>query len=218
MPRFYRFDPLKDTHPELEAEILQMVQENEVKATTVLNWHLGDIATVGNAALTGFGSTRRILIADTLLEQYTTEEIKWILMHEIAHFKHRDLWRQLLVGVFTTTLMFFLTDLSFSSMASFLGYSLSISSVGALPVLGVCFWVINTVLINVPSLWYSRKRETAADTRASSYIGDPAVTKSLFIKMADQNLADIDPPLWEKYLFMSHPPIKERIVRAAYRG
>ncbi len=214
MPRFYRFDPLKETHPELEAEILQMVEENQVKATKVLNWHLGDIASVGNAALIGFGSTRRILIADTMLEKYTTEEIKWILMHEIGHFKNRDLWRQILIGIFTTIFMFFLTHLSFSSLAKLLDYPLIISSVGTLPVLGICFWVINEMLMNIPSLWYSRKRETAADALASSYIKQPAVTKSLFIKMADQNLADIDPPSWEKLLFRSHPTIKERIINA----
>jgi Zn-dependent protease with chaperone function len=146
-----------------------------------------------------------------MLEQYTPEEIKWVLLHEIAHFKHRDLWRNIVISIFTTISMFFLTHYLFSPLAEFLGYPTTISSIGSLPVLGFIFFVISSVLFNVPSLAYSRKRETAADSFASTYINKPAVTTSLFIKMADQNLSDIDPPWWEKYFFMSHPPIKERM-------
>jgi Zn-dependent protease with chaperone function len=70
------------------------------------------------------------------------------------------------------------------------------------------------VIINIPSLWYSRRAEKSTDAFATWIIPDFSAVKSLFIKMADQNLADINPPWWEKLLFMSHPPIKERIQNA----
>ncbi len=211
LPRFYKFTALHDSHPELATEVLQMVETLEVKTTKVLNWHLGEVATVGNAGLMGFGSTRRIVIADTMLERYTPEEIKWVLLHEIAHFKHRDLWRQIFLSILTTIGLFFLTHNLFSPIAELFGYPLDISSIGTLPVLGFIFFIINSILFNVPSLAYSRKREAAADAFASAYMNDPSITTSLFIKMADQNLADIDPPWWEKYFFLSHPPIIERM-------
>ncbi|MCK5347279.1 MAG: M48 family metallopeptidase [Candidatus Heimdallarchaeota archaeon] len=212
LPRFYKFSSLDETHPELAAEVLQMVETLGVKTTKVLNWHLGEITTVGNAGLIGFGSTRRIVIADTMLEKYTPEEIKWVLLHEIGHFKHHDMWRQILISICTTIFMFFLTHILFTPIADFLGYPGDITSIGSLPVLGIIFFMISSVLFNVPSLAYSRKREAAADSYASSHINKPVIATSLFIKMADQNLADIDPPWWEKYLFMSHPPIKERMA------
>ncbi|MHA1975261.1 MAG: M48 family metallopeptidase [Candidatus Hodarchaeales archaeon] len=212
LPRFYKFSPLDTTHPELAAEVIQMVTTLGVKTTKVLNWHIGEIATVGNAGLMGFGTTRRIVIADTMLEKYTPEEIKWVLLHEIAHFKHRDLWRQLMIGILTTVLMFFLTHNFFPPIADFLGYQGNITTIGSLPVLGLIFVVINSILFNVPSLAYSRKREAEADLFASSYINNSTIATSLFMKMADQNLADIDPPWWERYFFMSHPPIRERIA------
>ncbi|MHA2033666.1 MAG: M48 family metalloprotease, partial [Candidatus Kariarchaeaceae archaeon] len=211
LPRFYKFSSLDETHPELASEVIQMVENLGIKTTKVLNWHLGEIATVGNAGLMGFGSTRRIVIADTMLEKYTSDEIKWVLLHEIGHFKHHDLWRQILISIFTTILMFAFTHVFFTPLADFLEYPVDITSIGSLPVLGFIFFLISSVLFNVPSLAYSRKRETAADSFASSYMKKPAITTSLFIKMADQNLADIDPPWWEKYFFMSHPPIKERM-------
>ncbi len=212
LPRFYKFSALDTTHPELAAEVIQMAKTLGVKTTKVLNWHLGEIATVGNAGLMGFGSTRRIVIADTMLEKYIPEEIKWVLLHEIAHFKHRDLWRQMIISIFTTVFMFFLTHFLFTPIADFLGYPGNITTIGSLPVLGFIFLVINSILFNVPSLAYSRNREAEADSFASSYINNSTIVTSLFMKMADQNLSDIDPPRWEKYFFMSHPPIKERIA------
>jgi STE24 endopeptidase len=211
LPRFYKFSPLNETHPELAEGLLHLADQEGVKTTKVLNWKLGEIATVGNAALMGFGATRRIIIADTMLEKYTEEEIKWVVLHEIAHFKHRDLWRQILIGTVSTFLMLFLTHLSFQPLAEILGYSIDISRVSGIAVLGISFWIINQFLLTIPSLWYSRRREKAADQFASSHIKESFVSNSLMMKMADQNLADINPPWWEKLFFMSHPPIKERL-------
>ncbi len=214
LPRFYKFSPLNETHAELASKILELADQTGVKTTKVLNWKLGEIATVGNAALVGFGATRRIIIADTMLEKYTEDEIRWVVLHEIGHFKHHDLWRQLLIGTVSTFLMLFLTQLSYQPLAELLGYNSDIRMVSGIPVLGIIFWIINQVLLTIPSLWYSRKREKAADVFASSHIKESAVINSLMMKMADQNLADINPPWWEKLLFMSHPPIVERMKKS----
>jgi Zn-dependent protease with chaperone function len=109
------------------------------------------------------------------------------------------------------------TYLTFPFFANLFGYSSIIGDVSGIPVIGLCFWLISFG-IDMPSLWYSRKQEVATDDFASSIIPDPAVAKSLFIKMADQNLSDIDPPWWERLFFMSHPSITERIERAEKRS
>ncbi|MHA2225287.1 MAG: M48 family metallopeptidase [Candidatus Hodarchaeales archaeon] len=214
LPRFYKFNPLEETHPNLAVELVQMTDKLEIKTTNAYNWQLGEVSTGGNAGFLGIGNTRRIIIADTMLGQYTTDEIKWILAHEIGHFKHHDLWKQLIIGSFSTLLTFFLTKQIFVPLATFFGYSTVVGDISGIPVLGLSFWIINTVLINVPSLWYSRRMERMTDKFASTIIPNPTSVKSLFIKMADQNLADIDPPWWEKLFFMSHPPIRERIESA----
>jgi len=214
LPRFYKFSPLKETHAELANNLVQLADQVGVKTTKVLNWKLGEIATIGNAALVGFGATRRIIIADTMLEKYTEDEIKWVVLHEIGHFKHHDLWRQILIGTVSTFLLLFLTQLSYLQVAEVLGYPSDISMVSGIPVLGIIFWIINQFLLTIPSLWHSRRREKAADLFASSYIKESEITNSLMMKMADQNLADINPPWWEKLLFMSHPPIVERMKKS----
>ncbi|MFX0170550.1 MAG: M48 family metalloprotease [Candidatus Hodarchaeota archaeon] len=218
LPRFYKFDPLEDEYPDLAEDLIKMSHDTGVKVTNAFVWRLGEIATVSNAALLGLGNTRRIIVADTMLENYRTEEIKWVLAHELGHHKHHDLWKGIILGTITIFIIFFLTHFMFLPLANFLGYPTDIADIGSFPVLGLSFWFISEVLINVPSLWYSRRVEQRTDAFASSLIPDIPIVKSLFIKMADQNLSDIDPPWWEKYFFMSHPPISERIRYAEERG
>ncbi|MFX0014987.1 MAG: M48 family metallopeptidase [Promethearchaeota archaeon] len=212
LPRFYQFDPLEDFNPDLAAELSDMTQKIGIKTTDAFIWRVGEVATISNAALLGLGNTRRIIIADTMLGKYTNNEIKWILAHEIGHFKHHDFWKRIILASITTFLIFLLTHLTFSPVADFFGYSLVIGDVSGIPALGLCFWFFSFI-IEIPSLYYSRRQETATDDFASSIIPDPITTKSLFIKMADQNLSDIDPPWWEKVFFMSHPSIIDRIKR-----
>lgn len=210
LPLFFKFTPLEETNPELATELVKMTNEVGLKNTKAYNWKLGETSTTGNAGLLGIGSTRRIIIADTMVNQYTTEEIKWILAHEIGHYKRHDLWKGFIIGGLTTFITFFLTHHFFSLASELFGYSQTISDIGSFPILGLCFWIFSFAF-NAPSLWFSRKQERKTDEFAMTVVPDKEVVKSLFIKMADQNLADIDPPWWEKLFFQSHPSIKERI-------
>ncbi|MFX0093626.1 MAG: M48 family metalloprotease, partial [Candidatus Hodarchaeota archaeon] len=91
LPLFYKFEPLKNNYPQLTAELTTMMEEERVKITNSFVWKLGEVATTGNAAILGMGKARRIIIADTILEQYTPAEIKLTLAHELGHLKHHDL-------------------------------------------------------------------------------------------------------------------------------
>jgi len=212
LPLFFKFKPLEDSHPELAKELGEMTEQIGIKTTRAFIWQIGEMASTSNAALLGLGNTRRIIIADTMLGVYTPDEIKWILAHEIGHFKHKDFWKRMILGTISTFFIFLFTHVTFSPLADLFGYSSIIGDVSGIPVIGLCFWLISFG-IDIPSLWYSRKQERATDDFASTIIRDPSVAKSLFIKMADQNLSDIDPPWWERLFFMSHPSIKERIQR-----
>ncbi|MFW9853417.1 MAG: M48 family metalloprotease [Candidatus Thorarchaeota archaeon] len=214
LPRFYKFKPLGDDYPTLAEELIDMVTQEGVKTTDAYTWNLGATSTTGNAALLGLGNTRRIIIADTMLKQYTPQEIKWILLHELAHFKNKDLWKGILIGSFTTLLLFFLTAQIFPSLALLFGYSTDIDNIGNIPILGLSFSFISLLLFNIPRSWYSRRREQAADNFATNLFPDFRTIRSLFIKLADQNLTDINPPWWETLLFASHPPVQKRIQEA----
>ncbi|MHA1226055.1 MAG: M48 family metalloprotease, partial [Candidatus Hodarchaeales archaeon] len=207
LPRFYKLEPLMETNPDIAKRLLNLIHESGIKVENIYDLKLGETSTVGNAALVGFGKTRRVLVSDTILDKYTLDEIEWIVGHEIGHQIHRDMWKRVVSGVISTIVMFYLTNLMFGSLASFFGYPNDISNVATLPVIGLSFWIVSEALINVPSLWLARRAEKAADLFACAVMKnkDEKIVRSLFIKMADQNLADINPPWWEKIFFMQHP-------------
>ena len=63
----------------------------------VYRWKLSEKSKKANAALTGLGSTRRIILADTLLDNYTPDEIEAVLAHELGHHVHRHILKSILV-------------------------------------------------------------------------------------------------------------------------
>ncbi|MHA1972441.1 MAG: M48 family metalloprotease [Candidatus Hodarchaeales archaeon] len=214
LPRFYKLQPLSETHPDTAQRLIDLLHESGIQVENIYNLRLSDTSTMGNAALVGFGKTRRVLVSDTILDKYTLDEIEWIVGHEIGHQIHKDMWKRVLSGIISAAIMFYLTNLMFGGLTSFFGYPTEISNVATLPVLGLSFWIASEALINVPSLWLSRRAEKAADLFACSVMRskDYKIVKSLFIKMADQNLSDLNPPRYEKFFFMEHPPITERMA------
>ncbi|HEY7497881.1 MAG TPA: M48 family metalloprotease, partial [Vicinamibacterales bacterium] len=90
LPMFYRFKPL-DRAP-LLARIDALSRRAGVPVLGVYEWSLGDKSRRANAALVGAGANRRILLSDTLLADYSDDEIEVILAHELAHHVYRDIW------------------------------------------------------------------------------------------------------------------------------
>ena len=95
LPLFYKFKPLD--RPELTARLVDLSARAGIPVLGVYEWGLGAKTRRANAALTGSGRTRRILLSDTLLSEYTDEEIEVILAHEMAHHVHHDIRNALVV-------------------------------------------------------------------------------------------------------------------------
>ena len=74
-----------------------------------------------NAALAGLGHTRRILVSDTMLEQYSDDEIEVVLAHELGHHVHHDIWRAIALESLVVVLGFFAADRALSAFGPVLG-------------------------------------------------------------------------------------------------
>ena len=90
LPVFFRFTPLDA--PALRERLERLAERAGARVMGVFRWELGSKTSKANAALAGSGRTRRILIADTMLDQYSDDEIEVVLAHELAHHVHRDIW------------------------------------------------------------------------------------------------------------------------------
>ena len=91
LPIFYKFRPLD--RPPLVERLMALAARARTDVVGVFEWVLSGHTRKANAALAGLGQTRRILLSDTLLAEYSDDEIEVVLAHELAHHVHRDLWR-----------------------------------------------------------------------------------------------------------------------------
>jgi STE24 endopeptidase len=165
-----------------------------------------------NAALTGIGNTRRIVLGDTLINEFTADEIETVLAHELGHHVHRDIPLFIAFGTLSTTLSLYLASLALTWAIGFFGFT-STSDIAALPALGLIlglYGLITMPLDNAISRW----REGMADDYALQSTNKHEAFASAFTRLANQNLGEIDPEKWVVFLFYSHPPLGERIAKA----
>jgi STE24 endopeptidase len=165
-----------------------------------------------NAALAGMGKTRRILLSDTLLSDYSEDEIEVILAHELAHHVHRDLWRGIAVQAVSLVAGFFVIDLVLRSFAPALNLR-GLSDPAGLPILLLCGGVWSLLVMPVANA-LSRAQERAADRYALRTTRNVDAFVTAMKRLSQQNLAEEYPSRIVRWLFYSHPPIRERIDAA----
>src|SRR5205823_13015343 len=103
-PIFYKFEPLQNE--ELKARLVRLSERAGTRVRGVYQWKLSEKSRKANAALTGLGNTRRIILADTLLDSYSPDEIEAVLAHELAHHVHRHIFKSIMVQAGITLLGF----------------------------------------------------------------------------------------------------------------
>ena len=210
LPLFYRFTPM--SRESLRNRLVLLSQKAGVPVLGVYEWALGEKSRRANAALVGSGSTRRILLSDTLLAEYSEDEIEVILAHEIAHHVHHDIRNAfmteaalLIVALYAAATILALSWPRFglSGVADIAGLPVLVLVAGALTTLAAP--VINAV---------SRRNERRADRFAITITRQPAAFISAMKRLGTQNLAEEHPSRLVLWLFHSHPPIEQRIEAA----
>jgi STE24 endopeptidase len=207
-PIFYRFEPL-------ENEDLRLVQLGERAGTRVrgvYRWKLSEKSKKANAALTGLGSTRRIILADTLLDNYAPEEIEAVLAHELGHHVHRHILKSIFVQAGITLAGFWIANFVLHYAVDRHMFE-ELSDFANLPLLAITVSVLSLFLM--PALnAYSRYNERQADRYAFESIASVVPFISSMNKLAQQNLAERTPSRWIEVLFHSHPAISRRVAAA----
>ncbi len=210
MPLFNRFTALEDG--DLRRRLMAMAAAAGSPVRGVYVMDMSRRTNAANAMFTGIGPTRRIILGDTLLTQYTPDEIETVLAHELAHQVHGDLWRGIALEAALILGGLWLAGLALAAGVSALGLR-GIADPAALPVLLAVLGVFGLGLLPVTN-GYSRALERAADEYALRTTHKPRAFQTMMAKLADQNLSEANPPAWVRFLFYSHPPAAERIAAA----
>ncbi|MBC8507377.1 MAG: M48 family metallopeptidase [Anaerolineales bacterium] len=211
-PIFYKFIPLEDEHADLVERLLTLAERANTKVNGVYKFDMSRRTKAANAALTGIGNSRRIILGDTLIDEFTSDEIETILAHELAHHVNKDIPLGIMISSVTTLVGLYLASLGLNWGVNFFGFE-SAADIAALPLFGLVLGAFSFVTMPLGNAW-SRSRERMADTYALETTKQSSAFISAFTRLANQNLSDVDPEPWVEWLLHSHPAISKRIAMA----
>lgn len=210
-PIFYKFEPLQDE--ELKLRLVRLGERAGTRVRGVYKWHLSEKSKKANAALTGLGSTRRIILADTLLDNYSADEIEAVLAHELGHHVHKHIAKSIAIQAGVTFVGFWAANWGLHYAVDHSHMFVTISDFANLPLLVLIFAVLSFLLM--PALnAFSRLNERQADRYAFENIATVTPFISSMNKLAEQNLSERTPSRWVEWWFHSHPAVSRRIAAA----
>ena len=210
VPLFYRLTPLAEG--DLRSRLLRLAERARVPAVGVWIADQSRRSRTANAAVTGLGRTRRILVFDTLLDRFEPEEVEAVLAHELGHHVAGDVWRGLAVHGAVTLAAFWVADRVLNAAAGALGLSGPWDLAG-LPLLGLVTMAVSLIALPVVNGW-SRRAETRADDFALRLTGTSGPFIGAMERLAGLNLSERDPSFLKELLLHSHPSVDRRIARA----
>ena len=210
IPLFFKYKKLDDKV--LLQRIINLASKMQIKLMEVMEIDFSKKTLKANAAFTGMGKTKRVLLADTLKDKYTHDEIEVILAHEFAHYRLRHMLKLIALNSLVTLGLFYLI---FKTSIYALGiFRLdSLVQLGSLPLVFLYF-ILFGIMAQPLEAYLSRKFEKDADLLALKVTGAKEAFISLMEKLAAQNLADRNPHPIIKFFFFTHPSIDERIKTA----
>ncbi|MBL7158218.1 MAG: M48 family metallopeptidase [Candidatus Omnitrophica bacterium] len=206
IPLFFKYSPVEEG---LKKDIIELSKKCDIKLLNVYKINFSSKTKKLNAALTGLGKSRRVILADNLIREFSNDEIKGVLAHEFAHHKYMHIWKLLLFGFLATGISFYFLFLASPNIARVLNAN-AIYDIRLLPAYLFVLFLISLVIMPIQN-WFSRILEREADAFALKITADKDTFISLMQKLGDYNLADPNPPKLVKIIFYSHPPISERI-------
>lgn len=212
MPLFNKFVPLGDEHADLAQRLIRLAERANTKVRGVYRFDMSRRTRAANAALTGIGGTRRIILGDTLLDSFTPDEIETVLAHELGHHVHRDIPIGIVVESIVTLIGLGAAAIIMQWGAAALGFG-GPSDIATLPLFALAMGAFGLITMPLGNT-YSRWRERRADEYALQATGNGAAYASALTRLANQNLSDADPEAWVEFLLYSHPALSKRIAMA----
>jgi len=211
-PIFFDFTPLGEEYQDLKERLIALAEQAGTEVQGVYKFDMSRRTKEANAALTGLGSTRRILLGDTLLDEFDEEEIETVLAHELGHHVNHDIPLGIVIQSALTLGGLYLASLLLEWGIGFFNFHRP-SDIAALPLFGLAMGLYGLITMPLGNA-YSRWRERLADKYALRATGKGKAYASALTRLANQNLAEADPEPWVEILLYSHPALQKRINRA----
>ena len=210
MALFNKFSPLDEG--ELKEKITSMMNQAGLKSDGIFVMDASKRDSRLNAFFGGLGKSKRVVLFDTLLEKLSTKELLAVLGHELGHFSHGDIWKNIgLMGV-----LLFIAFYLFGHLPDTL-----FAQMGVVPEAGVQIAMLMLLLplasfVFTPFMSYvSRHNEYAADEYGSQMGGKENLVSAL-MKLVTENKAFPKSHPLVIFFYYTHPPVLERLKELGF--
>src|SRR3954452_4079053 len=208
-PLFNKFTALPDSP--LRSDVLALAHKDGIDVGQVYRVDASRRTTGANAYVNGIGHTKRVVLYDNLLREFSPDQVRSVVAHELGHVKHRDVPRGLLwLAIVAPAGMLVVQRLTERLAPRDSGAGTRAAGPAVLPAAVLSIAVVSFVL-NIPGNVLSRGVERSADGHALELDGNTAAFIAVERKLSLQNLGDPDPPGWLQLIFGTHPSTLDRI-------
>ncbi len=211
LPIFNKYERIEDEA--LTTNLNNLLLAAGLKASGFFKQDLSRQTKKENGFLAGLGKTRRVVLADNLLENMNQNEIQSVIAHEVGHYQHRHLWKNIVFGTGQQLIIFYLLNSFIGSFSEQFLTSFN-SNLSLLPVLLISMNFLSGVLFGPLNLMISRYFELQADESSLTLYPNKEAFLQALAGLANRNLSNAYPSRWIKWLYYSHPPIGERLAFA----
>ncbi|MEW6411083.1 MAG: M48 family metallopeptidase [Candidatus Zixiibacteriota bacterium] len=211
-PLFNDYEPLKDK--QLKAEILALADKAGIEGSDVFQVDASKQSSKINAYVTGLFATKRIVLYDTMIDNFTTDEIKFVMGHEMGHYVMNHVWIGLLIAVAFIGVAMWVVSRTIQPVINRLKHRFgfdSLNDIASLPLILLMLTVIS-FLFNPISNGFSRHMERQSDKYSMDISGVTGESAAIaFDKLSVLNLSDPDPHPFIEFWFYSHPALNKRM-------
>jgi len=208
LPIFNKYDTIEDE--ELTSQLSEILHKAGLQSSGFFRQDMSRQTKKENAFLAGMGKTRRVVIADNLLEHMSLSEIKSVIAHEVGHYRYSHLPKNILIGTIQQLIIFFLLNIIMKILyPEFL--TSNINNLTLFPIFSLIMSLLSSLLFGPLNNMISRYFERQADRASLELYPDKNSFQKAMAGLANRNLSNAYPEWWVKLLYYSHPPIGERL-------
>jgi len=211
-PLFNKFSPLEEG--ELRIAIEEMMVKEGLKSDGIFVMDASKRDSRLNAYFGGLGKTKRVVLFDTLIEKLTNKELLAVLGHELGHFSHGDIWKNIaMMG-----LLLFSSFALLGNLPSELFYEMGVEPYAGAKIAVMMLLIALISFVFTPIMSFvSRHNEYRADEFGSELGGKRNLVTAL-VKLVDENKAFPKSHPLVVFFYYTHPPVLERLKELGYEG
>jgi STE24 endopeptidase len=210
LPLFFKPTPLSGGV--LRERIFSLLEKYGIPLKEIYVLDFSKKTVKANAMVAGLGRTKQIYLSDTLVNDFTQEEVEVVLAHELGHYLRRDILKLTLLNLVLSLVSFFAVSLFLEKLFYGFGF-MSLTDIAGLPLLLLVFMLMGFVLLPLQNA-FSRSLERGADRFALDSTGHQDSFISMMRRLGEKNFAEFEPSRLVEIFFYSHPPIQKRIQMA----